>query len=210
MQLVERLYEESARGPIAAALAVRDAVALDAPAAAAIADNPDLDMSVRVAALLAIAVVAQDGVPVPDAAVSALEDDLLVDAVLERDATSAITGIVDAARDRVSDRVRRYLAVRLDAAGATGIHVASLFVAADHLDAAVRAALPALVASLREEPADETVVRALAAVVAEWARSRPAIVDPLVVALPSELGAVFARAVEEVAPEMRRLVDALR
>lgn len=210
MQLVARLHEEIARGPIAAALAVRDAVAADAAAAAAIADNGELDMPIRVAALLAIAVVAQDGVSVPDAAVVALEDDLLVDAVIERDASSAITGIVDAAGERVSERVRRYLALRLKAAGATGMHVASLLVAAEDLDGAVRAALPSLDAALLERADDETIVRALAAVVADWARARPAFGDLLAVALPTELRTLLGRAVQEVAPDVERLVDALR
>lgn len=210
MQLVARLHEEIARGPIAAALAVREVVATDASAAAAIADNAELDMPIRVAALLAIAVVAQDGVSVPDAAVVALEDDLLVDAVIERDASSAITGIVDAAGERVSERVRRYLALRLKAAGATGMHVASLLVAAEDLDGAVRAALPSLDAALLERADDETIVRALAAVVADWARARPAFGDLLAVALPTELRTLLGRAVQEVAPDVERLVDALR
>ena len=121
MGLVERLHEELARGPIAAALAARDAIATDCTTAASIADNSELDINVRVAALLAIALAAQDCARVPDAALVALEDDVLLDAVIDTGASAAVTGIVAAAGDRIREGLCRYLALRLSAAGVTGI-----------------------------------------------------------------------------------------
>jgi hypothetical protein len=201
MGLVERLHEEIAHGPVAAALAARAAVAADAEAAARIADNADLDLSVRVAALLAVALVAQDGVRVPDVALSAIEDDLLVDALLASGTASAITGLLCAAGDRASDGLRRYLALRITAAGATGIHIAALLVDVGDLDGAVRAAVPAMIAPLRDAAADDPTVLALGVVVTEWSRSHPAIAHLLVEALPPDARAALVRALHDVSAD---------
>jgi hypothetical protein len=201
MGLVERLHEEIAHGPVAAALAARAAVAVDAEAAARIADNADLDVSVRVAALLAVALVAQDGVRVPDVALAALEDDLLIDAVLASGTASAITGVLCAAGDRASDGLRRYLALRITAAGATGIHVAALLVDVGDVAGAVRAAAPAMAAPLRDGADDDPAVLALAAIVTEWSRSHAAIADVLAEALPPDARAALLRAMRNVAAD---------
>ncbi len=184
MRIVEQLSAEITRGPIAAALAARSAVSADAEAAAAIVDDGDAEMSVRVAALLALALVAQDRVPVPDTAVFALEDDLLIDAILACGATSAITGIVAAAKDRVSGPLMRYLAVRVAASGADGMHVAELLLGAGNADAAVRAAVPSLVTAMRDATDDDIIVLALATIVDEWAAAHAGIDDRIAAALP--------------------------
>lgn len=184
MGIVEQLRAELTRGPVAAALAVRDAVAFEITAAAEIADNAALDMTVRVAALLAVALVCQDGVPVPDAALTALEDDLLVDAVLASAAASALTGILYAARQRVTEALRRYLALRIAAAGVTGVHVAELLISVGDCEAAVRAAAPTLVATLRDIPHDDPVALALATIISDWARTSQSIDAHIAQVLP--------------------------
>jgi hypothetical protein len=199
MGVVESLHAELSRGPVAAALASRSAVARDASTAAAIADNPDLDMTVRIAALLAIALVAQDGVAVPDTALSALEDDTLVDAVLANAASSALTGILFAAGDRVSDQVRRYLALRIAAAGATGVHVADLLVAVGDAEGAVRAVTPTLIATLRELTDEDPVTLALASIVHDWTRTHASIDVLIEQALPELQRTKLAQAMARVA-----------
>ena len=199
MGVIECLHDEISRGPVAAALASRSAVALDASTAAAIADNPDLDMTVRIAALLAIALVAQDGVAVPDTALSALEDDTLVDAVLANAASSALTGILFAAGDRVSDQLRRYLAIRIAAAGATGVHIADLLVAVGDVEGAVRAVVPTLISTLRETADDDPVTLALASIVHEWSNAHPVIDVLIEQALPELQGKKLASALARVA-----------
>ena len=198
MGVVERLHAEITQGPVAAALAARDAVTLDVQTAALIADNAELDMTVRVAALLAIALVAQDGVAVPDAALAALEDDLLVDAVLASAASSALTGVLYAAKDRVSDGLRRYLALRVAAGGATGVHVADLLLSVGDVDGAVRAAAPTFVATLREIGEDDPIVLALATIVREWTRDHASIDAHLALALPELQRDKLARAIAHV------------
>lgn len=199
MGVVERLQAEIAQGPVAAALAARDAVALDADTAALIVDNADLDMTVRIAALLAIAFVAQEGVAVPDVALAALEDDVLVDAVLASAAASALTGILYAAKDRVTDGLRRYLALRIAAAGATGVHIADLMVSVGDIDAAVRAAAPTLIATLREIADDDPVALALATIVHDWTRAHASIDAHIAQALPELQRDKLARALAHVA-----------
>jgi hypothetical protein len=198
MGVVESLHAEMSRGPVAAALASRSAVALDASSAAAIADNPDLDMTVRIAALLAIALVAQDGVAVPDTALSALEDDTLVDAVLANAASSALTGLLFAAQGRVSDQLRRYLALRIAAAGATGVHVADLLVAVGDAEGAVRAVVPTLIATLRETADDDPVTLALATIVHDWTRTNASIDVLIEQALPELQRKKLAQALAHV------------
>ena len=198
MGVVERLHAELAAGPIAAALAARDAVAADADVAASIVDNSDLEPSVRVAALLALALVAQDGARVPDLALAALEDDVLLDAVLASGAASALTGLACAAGDRISDGLRRYLALRIRVAGATGMHVAALYLRVGEVDAAVAAAVPVIAESVRGNAADEPVVLALAMIVADWSRERPGIAERIAAELASEPRATFERALRAV------------
>jgi hypothetical protein len=199
MGVVESLHAELSRGPVAAALASRSAVALDPATAAAIADNPDLDMTVRIAALLAIALVAQDGVAVPDTALSALEDDTLVDAVLANAASSALTGLLFAAQSRVSDQLRRYLALRIAAAGTTGVHVADLLVAVGDAEAAVRAVVPTLIATLRETADDDPVTLALATIVHDWTLTHASIDVLIEQALPELQRKKLAQALARVA-----------
>lgn len=199
MGVVERLQAEIAQGPVAAALAAREAVSLDVQTAAAIADNADLDMNVRVAALLAIAIVAQDGVAVPDAALAVLEDDLLVDAILASGASSALTGVLSAAGDRVSEGLRRYLALRIAAAGANGFHVAHLLLVVGDVDGAVRAALPTLIATLRDVGDDDPIALALATIVADWTRAHAGLDDRFATALPELQRDKLARALRHVA-----------
>lgn len=199
MGVVERLQAEIAQGPVAAALAAREAVSLDVQTAAAIADNADLDMNVRVAALLAIAIVAQDGVAVPDAALAVLEDDLLVDAILASGASSALTGVLSAAGDRVSEGLRRYLALRIAAAGASGFHVAHLLLVVGDVDGAVRAALPTLIATLRDVGDDDPIALALATIVADWTRAHAGLDDRFATALPELQRDKLARALRHVA-----------
>ena len=198
MNVVELLQAEIAQGPLAAALASREAVAGDAQTAAAIADDAACEMTVRVAALLALAIVAQNGVHIPDAAVSALEDDLLIDAVLASSATPAITGVAAAARDRITERLRRYLAVRIAAAGATGVHVAELLLAAGDVDAAVRAALPTLTDALRDARDDDPIVLALATILHDWAASHTGLDDSIAAALPLSQRETLSRALHYV------------
>jgi hypothetical protein len=199
MGVVERLQAEIAQGPVAAALAAREAVAHDAQTAAAIADNAELDTNVRIAALLAIALVAQDGVAVPDAALALLEDDVLVDAVLASGASSALTGVVCAAGDRVSDGLRRYLALRIAAAGASGIHVAHLLLAVGDVDGAIRAALPTLFTALREVADDDPVALALATIVQDWARTHVGLEERFTSALAELQRDKLVRALRHVA-----------
>lgn len=198
MGLVECLHAEIVHGPVAAALAARDAVRAEPETAAAIADHSDIDTSVRVAALLALALVAQDGVRVPDAALVALDDDLLIDAVLAIGAASAITGLVCAAGDRIDERQRHYLAVRIRAAGATGMNVAALFAELGDSDAAVAAAMPVIAEALRGGSGEEPVVLALAMLVLDWNRNHPGIAQRIVEALASEPRARFERALRAV------------
>lgn len=199
MGVVERLQAEIAQGPVAAALAAREAVSLDVQTAAAIADNAQFDMSVRIAALLAIALVAQDGVAVPDVALALLEDDVLVDAVLATGASSALTGVLCAASDRVTEGLRRYLALRIAAAGASGFHVAHLMLAVGDVDGAVRAALPTLITTLREVGDDDPVALALATIVHGWARTHVGIEEQFASALPELQRDKLVRALRHVA-----------
>lgn len=199
MGVVERLQAEIAQGPVAAALAAREAVAVDVQTAAAIADDPDLDMTVRIAALLAIALVAQDGVAVPDPVLALLEDDVLVDAVLASGASSALTGVLCAAGDRVADGLRRYLALRIAAAGAIGFHVAHLLLGVGDVDGAVRAALPTLITTLREVGDDDPIALALATIVHEWARAHVGLEERLTSALSELQRDKLARALRHVA-----------
>jgi hypothetical protein len=209
MGVVERLHAELARGPIAAALAARNEVKLDADAAAAIADDPDLEMSVRVAALLAVALSALDGTRVPDAALTALEDDLLLDAVLAHGASAAVTGIVAAAGDRVSDGIRRYVALRLSAGGATGIHVAALLVGVGDRDGAVRAAVPALARGARGDDRDP-VLLALAAIAIDWMQHDSVFMARLAASLPVDTRDQLLRGVRVQASDDHALVRLLR
>jgi hypothetical protein len=206
MRLVERLHAELARGPIAAALAARKEVELDGPAAAAIADDSNLDMSVRVAALLAIALAAQGGMHVPEVALGALEDDLLLDAVLASGASAAVTGIIAAAGDRISDGVRRYLGLRLSAAGATGIHVAALLVGVGDHDGAVRAAVPGFARGIQHEP----VLLALASIALDWMQHDSVFMARLVAALPAGVRDQLLRGVRMQAGADHPLVRLLR
>lgn len=199
MGLVESLHAEIGRGPIAAALAARDAVACDPAGAATIADDADLDMAIRVAALLALALVAQDDVRIPDPALAALEDDLLIDAVLAIGATSAITGLLCAGGARVTAELRRYLAVRIKAAGASGMHVASLLVEVGDTDAAVHAAVPTLREALHGVPDDDPCVLALAMLVDEWSRRQPGIAERIGQQLHRDSRAALERALRNVA-----------
>jgi hypothetical protein len=198
MGLVEALHAELARGPTAAALAARERVAAEPDAAAAIADDANLDINVRVAVLLALALVAQDGVRVPDAALSALEDDVLLDAVLASGAASAVTGLLCAAGARVSSGLRRYLALRIRAAGAAGVHVGCLLVEVGEVDAAIDAALPTLRDALCNKRDDDHTVLALALLVAEWSHSDAGIIERLREALPREARAALDRALRDV------------
>jgi len=198
MNVVERLHAEIAQGPVAAALAAREAVAVDAQTAAAIVDNSAFDMTVRVAALLSLAIVAQDGVQIPDAAVAALEDDLLIDAVLASSAACAITGVAAAAGDRVSDGLRRYLALRVAADGASGVHVADLFLAVGDINGALRAALPTLTSALHDTSDDDPTVLALATIVRDWAASHAGLDDALAGALPEVQRETLSRALGHV------------
>jgi hypothetical protein len=208
MGLVERLHAELARGPIAAALAAREEVELDAAAAAAIADDGDLDMSVRVAALLAVALAAQGGMRVPDAALGVLEDDLLLDAVFASGASAAVTGIVAAAGDRISDGVRRYLGLRLSAAGVTGIHVAVLLVGVGDHEGAVRAAVPAFARGVRGDDHDP-VLLALASIALDWMQDEGVFMTRLAAALPAEVRDQLLRGVRAQATSDHPLVRLL-
>jgi hypothetical protein len=210
MGLLEQLHDAIDRGPFAAALIVRYAAAQDPDAAAVIADNTELDMPIRIAALLALAFVAEDGARVPDLALGVLEDDLFVDAAIACDASGAITGIIHAAGDRVDVRTRRYLALRLKAASASGVHVAALLLSVDDLDGAVRAASPVFAVALRDVSADDPLALALATIVVDWARGGTAIAELIAASLPSELRATLVAAVQNVAPDERQLIDALR
>ncbi len=196
MSLVDCLLTELARGPVAAALAAREAVARDIDAAAAIADDGALDISVRVAALLALALVAQDQSDgVPAVAIDALQDDVLVDAVLAAGASSAITGLLSAAGERADEQLRRYLALRLSAAGATGIHVAALLLCTGERDGAVRAAVPALAMALRAGDERAPVSLALASIALDWLATDRGFVEQLALSLPPDVRVQLARAV---------------
>src|SRR5690606_38242018 len=131
----------------------------------------DAEPAWRVAALLAVALAAQDGAQLPERAAELLEDDLLVDAAISARAEAALTGVL--ARTSPRDALRKYLAVRLAAAGSTGIHVASLLLSVGDLVAAGRAALPALVADVRANTDDETVLQAIASILVEWNHDHP-------------------------------------
>jgi hypothetical protein len=166
------LHRHLADGPEAAALAVwRGAgasAAAIAEAAAVIADDADRDPRLRVAALLAAALLAQGGAPVPATALVALGDDVLVDAVLDAGASAAITGLAAAAGARLADDDRRYLASRLTAAGATGAHVAALMLASGDTAGAATATAVAIAAALREHGADGPGTRAALHLAAAW------------------------------------------
>jgi hypothetical protein len=207
MGFIERLHEEMTRGPIAAALAVRETVVADTASAAAIADNAELDVNARIAALLAIAIAAQDGVRVPAAALAALEDDVFLDAVLAAGASSAVTGILAAAGDQVSDGLRRYLALRLSAADASGVHIAVLLLSVGDIEGAVRAATPGFTRATHDP--DERVLLALALIALDWLQSEPAFMQRLAHALPAGVRTQLTRAVRTLAPGDHGLVTLL-
>jgi hypothetical protein len=167
------LHRHVADGPEAAALAVWRAAgasaAAVAEAAAVIADDADRDPRLRVAALLAAALLAQGGAPVPATALVALGDDVLLDAVLEAGASAAITGIAAAAGARLADTDRRYLADRLTAAGATGAHVAALLLASGDAEGAAAATAIAIATALREHGPDSPGLGAALHLATAWA-----------------------------------------
>jgi hypothetical protein len=159
-------------GPEAAALAVWRAAgdgAAWSDGLGAIADDGALDPRLRVAALLAIALLAQRGAPVADAALQALGDDTLLDALLDAGASAAITGLAAAAGARLGDDDRRYLAQRLTAHRAIGAHVAALHVAIGDAAAAATATADALVAVLRDHGPTSVAAQAMVHLAATWA-----------------------------------------
>jgi len=167
------LQQHLAEGAEAAALAVWRAAthgdaAAWADATGAIADATDLDPRLRVAALLAAALLAQRGAPVTDAALRALGDDALLDAALDAGASAAITGIAAAAGPRLGDDDRRYLAQRLAASGAIGEHIAALHVAVGNLDAAAAATAAALIAVLAAHGPTSLAAQSVAHLTATW------------------------------------------
>lgn len=152
--------------PSRAALAVerklgdRDDAIADA---AALAVSSGVTPAIRVAALVLVALLATRGAPLPDRAIDALDDDVLLDRVIAAGAAAAITGIAAAAGARLDAELRRYLALRLAAAGVTGVNVAALHLSVGDLNAAGAAAAPAL----REPRARESRL-ALARLIAGW------------------------------------------
>ena len=166
------LDQHIAEGPEPAALAVWRAATDDAAACAeavgALADDSDLDPRLRVAALLAAALLAQRGAPVADAALRALGDDALLDAALDAGASAAVTGIASAAGARLDDNSRRYLARRLAASGARGEHIAALHLAIGDATAAASATAAALVAAFREHGPTSLAAHAVAHLAAAW------------------------------------------
>jgi hypothetical protein len=129
------LNRHVADGPEAAALAVWRAAgamaAAAAEAAAVIADDTAREPRLRVAGLLAAALLVQGGAPVPATALVALGDDVLVDAVLEAGASAAITGL--AAAWAVDDRpFAETVAAGVPAALCAGAAAAARAVGAGH------------------------------------------------------------------------------
>jgi hypothetical protein len=195
------LNRHVADGPEAAALAVWRAAgamaAAAAEAAAVIADDTARDPRLRVAGLLAAALLVQGGAPVPATALVALGDDVLVDAVLEAGASAAITGLAAAAGAAIGDDDRRYLAQRLTAAGATGIHVAALVRAAGDARAAAATAT-AIAEALREHGADSAAVRAAVHLAAAWAIEDRPFAEAVAAEVPAALCAGAAAAARAV------------
>jgi hypothetical protein len=208
MALRELLSREIVHGPVTAALAVCDSVRDDLDAALALVDDPGEDSASRVATLLAIALAAQDDVPLPDHAVDVLEDDLLIDAAIAARAESAITGIL-VASPRASERLRKYLALRLAAAGAIGLHVAALLFAVSDYAGAGRAALPALVADVRAHAEQPDTILALASILAGWTQANREFGERLCATLPPDVARTLAPAARYFDPYTAALLDAV-
>lgn len=193
-----------AEGVEAAALAIWDAAAGRSSAelvddAASIADDASSSPKLRVAALLAVALLARRGIEVPAVALQALGDDLLIDAVLALGASAAITGVVAAAGEALSDEERRYLAHRLAAADVGGVHVAQLQLALGDIPAAVAAAGNALVSVVRGEDADDRASHAVVCVIARWVSELGGeLANSIAAALPVELCVGIAAAARAV------------
>lgn len=193
------LQQHLAEGAEAAALAVWRAAPDDITAwseiTGALADDPDLDPRLRVAALLAAALLAQRGAPVADTALRALGDDTLFDAVLDAGATAAITGLATAAGARLGDDDRRYLARRLAASGATGEHVAALHLAIGDADAAATALTAALTTVIRDHGPTSLATETVAHLAATWtAQLGPPFADAIATRLPPTTCAIAATA----------------
>jgi len=176
------LIESPAAGLSAAAHRVRDAVLACADRAAGLAglgaliDNRTLAPRLRAAALLGV-VTAADlcGLPLPDAALAAVEDPLVIDAALQYRLASALTGALFGLPDGAAERrTRRLIGRRLIAAGERGPHVTRVLLDAGEFDSAVRAALDDYfdnVAPRLERP--DAVTRVFAEVALEWAERAP-------------------------------------
>ena len=200
MAPVERLRVALSHGPVTAAFAVwREVVHTPdaAPAlvvAAMLAADPRAPMGERVAALLLAALIAQQVDSLPPAALDALDDDLLIDAVISHAATPAITGLLAIAGDRIAEPTRRYLTVRLVGAGVTGAHVAALQLDAGDVPGAVRSLIPELGAAAPAGISNAGVL-ALAQLLVQWSNgSGRAFADQLSTQLSPDVCRAFAEA----------------
>lgn len=209
MAFRELLSREIVHGPVAAALAARPLLLVDIEPAIVLVDDPNEDTAWRVAALLAIALAAQDGTPLPERVLDLLEDDVLVDAAIAARADAAITGIL-AAAGPAGERMRTYLAIRLAAAGATGLHIAALLFSVGDLSGAGRAALPALVKDVRASVDDVDLLSAIASIVAAWTQAQPEFGERLCATLPADVAHALAPAARVFDERTAALLDAAR
>ena len=97
------------------------------------------------------------GGAIPDAAIAAIDDDVLIDAALSMGLAGAITAVIDAAGERVDPGLRRHIALRLAAAEVGGVHVAALQLSVGDRDAAIDALARGL-DRLPEGPAGDAAI----------------------------------------------------
>jgi hypothetical protein len=135
-----------------------------------VAADPSAPARERVAALTALAVEAARARAADPRAADLLDDAPLVDAAFRLGASGAVTGLALALGDALSLAQRRYLARVAAGAGATGLHVAALALAAGEPAIAARAAAVELSATPADAPVHARILAAwLGAGDAFWA-----------------------------------------
>lgn len=169
-------------GPRGAATRMREDVLASAEPLAALeelaatANDPSLRPRTRATALLAISLAATaGGLPIPEAALEAIDDPLVIDEALRSGMVSALTGVLALSpkQDGQLAATRALIGSRLLSAGERGPHVTGLLVDAEEYDLAATAAADDFVASIMPAlVSPNAMVYACAAIALSWLADR--------------------------------------
>src|SRR5688500_17143180 len=208
----------AARGGDVATRELRDRVlAADEPRAvlatlAAIAADAAAPVPTRVTALLTVARVAVIAdLPIPDAALDAIDDVAVLEGAITRGAVAAVTGTLRR-HPEAAPTTRRRIAHRLIAAGVRGPHITQLALDGGDEDTALDCAVDDFVGRVLPAPRTDLGAQAFATMALEWMERRPALWHALVVRLGAVGGgrAALAELVELVPHRDRAAVDRAR